>query len=149
MIVLSPEIAKIKAPQQDALAIRDLELAYRVRGQERQVLRNLSFEIGRGETYGLVGESGCGKSTVAFASVRYLPRNARMQGGQILVDGRDIMALGNADLRRLRATTVSMVYQDPSRALNPSILIGRQVAEVFEVSGASRADALEQAAEIL
>ncbi|HEY0387484.1 MAG TPA: ABC transporter ATP-binding protein [Gaiellales bacterium] len=118
-----------------ALEVLDLDVAYRVRGIDRQVLRGISFTIGQGESYGLVGESGCGKSTVAQAAVRYLPGNGRIRSGSIRIDGRDLTAMSAPDLRRLRAGPVSMVYQDPSRALNPSIRIGRQVAEAFEVAG--------------
>jgi peptide/nickel transport system ATP-binding protein len=81
--------------------------------------------------------------------VRYLPRNGRVRGGRILVDGRDLLALGEAELRKLRATTVSMVYQDPGRALNPSIAVGRQLAEVFVLQGLRRPEALERAADML
>ena len=133
----------------DALVIRDLDLAYRVRGKDRQVLRGVSLRIGRGEAYGLVGESGCGKSTAALAAVRYLPRNGRVRSGSILVDGRDLFKLGGADLRHLRANTVSMVYQDPGRALNPSIRVGRQVAEIFVLKGMPQAEAFRRAAEML
>ena len=70
-----------------ALELRDLDVVYRVRGRDRQVLRGVSFEIGRGESYGLVGESGCGKSTAALAIVRYLPRNGRCRAGSISVAG--------------------------------------------------------------
>ena len=65
----------------DALAIRNLTVAYRSGGRDRTVLRDVSFHIGRGEAYGLVGESGCGKSTVALTAVRYLPRSGRVTGG--------------------------------------------------------------------
>jgi len=133
----------------DALTISDLDLVYRVRGRDRQVLRGLSLHIGRGESYGLVGESGCGKSTAALAAVRYLPRNGRVRGGRILVDGRDLLTLGGAALRHLRANTVSMVYQDPGRALNPSIRIGRQVAEIFTLKGLSPHEAMQRAADML
>ena len=133
----------------DALAVDQLDVAYRVRGHDRQVLRSVSFAIARGESYGLVGESGCGKSTAALAIVRYLPRNGRVSGGSITVDGNDMLGLGGGDLRRLRANTVSMVYQDPSRALNPSIRVGRQVAEVFEVGGLPRKAAVERAVDAL
>ncbi len=119
----------------DALTVENLDLAYRVRGRDRQVLRSVSFRIGRGESFGLVGESGCGKSTVALAAVRYLPRNGRIRNGRILVDNQDLMTLGDTALRSLRANTVSMVYQDPGRALNPSLL----VAARWRRSSSSRA----------
>jgi peptide/nickel transport system ATP-binding protein len=133
----------------DALVVDDLDVAYRVRGRDRQVLRTVSFTIARGESYGLVGESGCGKSTAALAIVRYLPRNGRVTAGSIAIDGSDMLSLNSSELRRLRTRTVSMVYQDPSRALNPSLRIGRQVAEVFEVSGMARRDAVSRAEDAL
>ncbi len=117
-----------------ALRVSNLDVAYKVRGVDQPALRGVSFEIARGETYGLVGESGSGKSTAALAIVRYLPRNGRVSGGSISVGGRDVLALGRRDLRGLRARTVSMVYQEPGRALNPSIRIGRQLAEAIQTS---------------
>ena len=95
-----------------------------------------------GESYGLVGESGCGKSTAALAVVRYLPRNGRVRGGRISIDGRDVLTRSRSELRRLRANDVSMVYQNPGTALNPSIRIGHQVAEVFTVRGVGRGEAM-------
>jgi len=125
-----------------ALEIRDLDVVYRVRGRDRQVLRDVSFSIARGESYGLVGESGCGKSTAALAIVRYLPRNGRVRGGSIEIDGRDVVKLNEGQLRRLRADAVGMVYQNPGTALNPAIRVGRQVAEVFTVRGVERKEAM-------
>ncbi len=133
----------------DALAAEGLDVCYRVRGRDRVVLRGLDFRIRRGESFGLVGESGCGKSTVALAATRYLPRNGRVSGGRVLIDGRDVLELDNAELRRLRAHSVAMVYQEPAKALNPSMPIGRQVAEVFEVLGSPRREALEKARAML
>jgi len=128
-----------------ALEIRDLDVVYRVRGRDRQVLHDVSFSIGRGESYGPVGESGCGKSTAALAIVRYLPRNGRVRSGSIEIDGHDVVKLSEGQLRRLRANDVGMVYQNPGTALNPAIRIGRQVAEVFTVRGVERKEALERA----
>jgi peptide/nickel transport system ATP-binding protein len=132
-----------------ALDVANVDVAYRVRGRDRLVLRDVSFTVGRGESYGLVGESGSGKSTMALALMRYLPRNGRVRSGSITIDGRDALALGRSDLRRLRAETVSMVYQEPGRALNPSIRVGRQVAEVYEIAGVDRSEALERSEAIL
>jgi peptide/nickel transport system ATP-binding protein len=127
------------------LSVSHLDVTYRVRGQDRLALRNVSFRIGRSESYGLVGESGSGKSTVALALTRYLPRNGRVSAGAITMAGQDPLSLGKTALRELRARTVSMVYQEPGRALNPSLRVGRQVAEVFSVAGADHRSALEQA----
>ncbi|OUL81727.1 ABC transporter ATP-binding protein [Paraburkholderia hospita] len=138
-----------KSEQTDALTIVGLTVAYRTRGRERDVLQDVSFRIRRGESYGLVGESGCGKSTVAMATLRYLARNGRVKAGRISIAGKEVHSLDAAALRELRANRISMVYQDPSRALNPSLTIARQVAEAFEASGATREDALKQTAEML
>jgi len=132
-----------------ALELRDLDVAYRVRGRDRQVLRGVSFMIGRGESYGLVGESGCGKSTVALAVVRYLPGNGCVRAGSIDIAGRDVLALSRGELRRLRAESVSMVYQNPGTALNPSMRVGQQVAGVFTVRGVAHKEALERARDAL
>ncbi len=132
-----------------ALQLEELGVEYRVKGRSRQVLDGIDLEIAPGEAYGLVGESGCGKSTVAFAALRYLPRNGVVNRGRILIDGQDIHALAEPDLRRLRRTSVAMVYQDPGRALNPSLRIGQQVSEVFELAGAPRAEWSARVEEIL
>ena len=132
-----------------ALTVEHMDVIYRVRGQDRLALRDVSFQIGRRESYGLVGESGSGKSTVALALTRYLPRNGRVSSGAVSINGIDPMALGESALRDLRARTVSMVYQEPGRALNPSIKVGRQVAEVYEIAGLGRGAALERAEAML
>jgi peptide/nickel transport system ATP-binding protein len=132
-----------------ALRVDNLDVTYRVRGRDRLALRNVSFEIGRTESYGLVGESGSGKTTIAMALTRYLPRNGRVSAGSISINGKDPMGLRGTDLRNFRARTVSMVYQEPGKALNPSIQVGRQVAEVYELAGLSKSDAMDRAAEML
>ena len=132
-----------------ALELRDLSVGYRARGAAQLVLRDVSFTIAPGETYGLVGESGCGKSTVAFAALRALPRSGFIRAGQVLIEGQDVTALNQAGLRQLRLKKVSMVYQDPGRALNPSLTIARQIGEVYEATGLRRADALARAEAML
>lgn len=132
-----------------ALNISDLNVVYSVRGVDRPVIRGLNLNIAEGEAYGLVGESGCGKSTTAFSIVRYLPPNGRVTGGSITLGSTDILKLGQRDLRRLRATEISMVYQSPASALNPSIRVGRQVAESFAASNMGRAEAEDQALAML
>ena len=128
-----------------ALELDRLDVSYRVRGNDRPVLRGVTLSVAPGESVGIVGESGCGKSTVALAIVRYLARNGRVDGGAIRIDGRDVLALGGADLRRLRAEQVSMVYQNPGAALNPTIRVGPQVAEAFTARGVARREAAERA----
>ena len=129
----------------NALELEDLRVAYRVRGRRRDVLRGVSLAIGPGESYGLVGESGCGKTTVALAAVHYLPRNGCISGGAVRVAGADVYSLSRRDVRAFHRQTVSMVYQSPATALDPSMRIGRQVTEVFEVQGIPRSEAFERA----
>ncbi|CAG9189577.1 Peptide/nickel transport system ATP-binding protein [Paraburkholderia tropica] len=131
-----PALATFSAPRaDDALALVGLTVAYRVRGKDRDVLTDVSLRIKRGEAYGLVGESGCGKSTVALAALRYLAQNGRVKAGRIAIAGEDVLALDREGLRALRAHKVSMVYQDPASALNPSLTVARQLSEAFEAAG--------------
>jgi peptide/nickel transport system ATP-binding protein len=132
-----------------ALSVQHMDVTYRVRGQDRLALRDVSFSIERGESYGLVGESGSGKSTAALALVRYLPSNGRVSSGSISINGLDPLSMGTSALRDLRASTVSMVYQEPGRALNPSLRVGRQIAEVFQIAGQSSGDATASAEDML
>lgn len=131
------------------LELRNLEVVYTVRGIDRQVLRDVSFSIAPGEAYGLVGESGCGKSTAAFAAMRYLPRNGKITKGSILFEGDEIVSISEAEVSRLRRSAISMVYQNPSTALNPTIRVGKQIAEVFELNGMSSDEAMTKAQEAL
>src|ERR1700739_495044 len=95
-------------PQQtgaDALTLSHVDISYRVRRQDQRVVRDVSFHVARGESFGLVGESRCGTPPTALAIVRYLPRNGRVSRGTIEIDGRDVLALNKPDLQRLRADT--------------------------------------------
>ncbi len=132
-----------------ALAMKDVEIVYRVRGNDREVVRGVSLTIERQGSYGLVGESGCGKSTAALSIVRYLPRNGRVTRGLIEVAGRDVLKLRGEPLRRYRRDAVSMVYQNPGSALNPSVRVGRQVTEVFALRGVDRKGARERSLAVL
>lgn len=145
----SDPVADRGDPNTAALAVQDLELAYRVRGIPRAVLRGVSFQVRPGEAFGLVGESGCGKSTTAYAALRYLPENAVVQGGSVLAAGENLLTMSNAELRRFRSTKASMVYQDPVQAMNPALRIGRQVAECFTIIGQSKSEAAVSAEEAL
>src|SRR4051794_35427501 len=128
-----------------ALAVEDLEVVYTVRGIDRAVLRGVSFSIAPGEAYGLVGESGCGKSTTAYTCVRYLPRNGRISGGHVLVGGNDVTRMSSGEVQRFRASEAWMVYQDGAQAMNPSLKVGGELVESFTLLGQSAAEAEKSA----
>ncbi len=113
------------------LSLSKLSIAYRRGNRWRRAVSELSLEIARGEAYGLVGESGCGKTTAAMAVLRYLSRNGRIEAGDIRFDDHDMLTLDAESLRRLRGDRIGMVYQHPGSALNPSLRIGRQIAELY------------------
>ena len=116
-----------KAP---VLELRNVAISYFVRAGEMKVVPNISFKLGQGEALGLVGESGCGKSTVAFAVMQYLGTVGRITNGQVLFEGKDLAKMSPAELRAIRGRKISMVYQDPMSSLNPVIPIGKQLMEV-------------------
>ncbi len=128
------------------LEVEGLTVSYRRAGEWATAVSDVSLAIAAGEAYGLVGESGCGKTTLALSLVRYLPRNGRVDRGVIRVDGQDLLRLKDAELRRWLGARVAMVYQDPVSALNPALRIGDQIAEVYRFhQGVSRGEALARA----
>ena len=128
------------------LRIDDLSVTFVRRDRDLPVVKHVSFAISPGQTYGLVGESGCGKTTTALALMRYLAGNGRIDSGSIIFDGEDMLAMPEERLRDVRGTKLGMVYQDPATALNPSIRVGTQMAEVIRCHGdVSKKDALERA----
>ncbi len=132
-----------------ALAVDDLHVVYTVRGIDRAVLRGVSFTVAPGEAFGLVGESGCGKSTTAYAALRYLPRNGKIISGSVKVAGRDVTTMSTSELQEFRAREASMVYQDPAQAMNPTLRVGKQVIESFTLLGQSKQEAEKSALEAL
>ncbi len=132
-----------------ALEVKDLALQYRVGPDWKTAIRDINFTVERGQSFGLVGESGCGKSTIAMAIMHYLPRNGRISAGSIRVGGRDATELSSRELRNLRVNELSMVYQNPATSLNPSIRIGRQVEDVFELMGVSATERPKKVLEVL
>jgi len=132
------------------LTFSDVRISYFGRAGEVNVIPGLSFSLAAGEAMGLVGESGCGKSTVALSIVRYLGRAGRVVGGRILFEGRDLAGLGDADLRAIRGRRIAMVYQDPMASLNPVMTVGRQLMEVPMIhEGAGTTAARERAVRML
>ncbi|MEX0759157.1 MAG: ABC transporter ATP-binding protein, partial [Tistlia sp.] len=133
------------------LECRDLCLSYFTRAGEIPAVIDFSMTLHQGEAIGLVGESGCGKSTVALAIMRYLGGNGRIVGGQILYNGRDMLSFSEEELRQLRGNEIAMVYQEPMASLNPSMQVGRQLMEVpiYHEKGMTEAKAAERALDML
>ena len=113
------------------LELDNVTISYQRRRDLVDAVRNVSLVVQAGEAYGLVGESGCGKSTLAMAVLRHLPRNGLLTSGHVLFEGRDLFTMTAPELRRIRGDRIAMVYQNPGSALNPTIRVGEQVAEVF------------------
>ncbi len=113
-------------------------------------VEDVSFEIGRGEAFGLVGESGCGKSITALAVMGLLRRPLSLAGGRIALDGQEIQDSSAAEWRRLRGRRIAMIFQEPMTALNPLSPVGRQIAEMFVLhKGASWSEAMDRAEDAL
>lgn len=120
---------------------------YTPRGAIRAV-RDASMQIRRGEVLGLVGESGCGKSTTAYAIMGYLPGTAGVDGS-IVFEGNDLTSMPTSELRELRGNRIAMVYQDPATSLNPTMRVGPQIEEVLrEHLAMNRKDAIQRTAEL-
>ena len=112
------------------LEIDRLGISFFTRGGEIPAVMDFSFRVMPGRAMGLVGESGCGKSTVALAIMRDLPGAGRITSGAIRFEGRNMASLSEAELRAIRGSKIAMVYQEPMASLNPTMLIGRQLVEV-------------------
>lgn len=131
---------RISASDGAALKIRNLHVDYRVAGRDLNVLRKIDLDIAPGEVVGVVGESGSGKSTLAYSIVRYLAENASIRADEMTFGGEDLLSLTPARLRELRGTTIGMVYQDPSTALNPVMTVGEQLTEALKRRGQGSGD---------
>jgi peptide/nickel transport system ATP-binding protein len=132
------------------LAVEDLRIDLAAGDAHHVAVEKVSFEIARGETFGLVGESGCGKSITALAVMGLLQRPLSIGGGSIRLDGRAIQDLDQGAMRRLRGKRLAMIFQEPMTALNPLLPVGRQIAEMFILhEGASWRDAQRRAIEVL
>ncbi|PSJ56422.1 ABC transporter ATP-binding protein [Pseudaminobacter soli (ex Li et al. 2025)] len=118
---------------QTILQVDKLSIALRLKGQGFPAVSNLSFSVERGEVFGLVGESGCGKSLCALTIAGLLRDPLHVTGGRIDFDGQDINRLSNRDMRRLRGNRVAMIFQEPMTSLNPLMTIGDQIGEMFEL----------------
>jgi oligopeptide transport system ATP-binding protein len=136
-----------KAP---LLEVEDLRVEFTTRRGVVFAVNGISFGIARGETLGIVGESGCGKSVTSLAVLGLLAANGRVAAGRALFEGRDLLELNDRALRKVRGREVAMIFQDPMTSLNPVLTIGRQIREALETHfGMNRKDAEARAAELI
>jgi peptide/nickel transport system ATP-binding protein len=132
------------------LEINDLNISYYTRAGEIPAVVDFSAVVNPGESVGIVGESGCGKSTVAMAIMQYMGSNGGIKSGEIKFKGRDLTKLSQEQLRRLRGSEISMIYQEPMAALNPSLTIGTQLIEVpMYHENAAEAEARQRALKMM
>jgi oligopeptide/dipeptide ABC transporter ATP-binding protein len=133
------------------LSVKDLKVEYRSGKSIVHAVNGVSFDLARGKTLGLVGETGAGKTTTAKTIMRILPEfTARVAGGEIILDGEDLLSLSEKDMRKIRGEKVSMIFQDPMTALNPLMTVGEQIAEAVRLHNeVSRVDAQRRAVEML
>ncbi|MFE5689857.1 ABC transporter ATP-binding protein [Streptomyces sp. NPDC056512] len=121
---------------QELLEVRDLGIEFTAPdGSALRAVRDLSFSLRRGETLAVVGESGSGKSTTALALMRMLPGTGRVTSGTVRLEGRDLAAAGDEELRTVRGARIGMIFQDPMTALNPVLTAGRHIDEVLRAHG--------------
>ncbi|HWC14651.1 MAG TPA: ABC transporter ATP-binding protein [Actinomycetota bacterium] len=113
------------------LSVQDLEVKFFTRRATVHAVRGTSFDLETGETLGIVGESGCGKSVSALAMLGILPKTGRVTGGRVLFGDQDLVGMSDAKLRKIRGKDIAMIFQDPMTSLNPVLKIGRQMTEVL------------------
>jgi peptide/nickel transport system ATP-binding protein len=136
---------------QPFLSVRDLVVEYTSEEEIIHAVNGVSFDLERGRTLGLVGETGAGKTSIAKAVLGILPDPpAKIRNGRIYLEGRDLLSLKEDGMRKVRGKKVSMVYQDPMTALNPVMRVGNQIAEGIKLhSHVSKTEALRRAKEML
>lgn len=127
------------------LSIRDLVVEYTSGGEIIHAVNGVSLDLEKGKTIGLVGETGAGKTTIAKAILRVLQTPpAKIKGGQIIMDGEDLLKLKEEEMLHIRGGKISMIFQDPMTALNPTMTIGNQIAEVIRLHNDVTAAEAEQ-----
>ena len=135
---------------EDVVTVEDLTFGFRTEDGFIEILSSVSFSVARGEIFALVGESGCGKSVTCLALAKlHSEPSARYLGGRILIHGENVLAMGHAQLRRMRGKTLAYVFQEPSVCLNPVLRVGSQIAETVRLHEGRTANARSRVFELL
>ena len=138
------------AARERLLSVEDLRVQFWTQRGTIHAVNGITFDIGPGETLGIVGESGCGKSVTALALLGILPRAGRVSSGSAIFGGRDLIQLSDSELRDIRGREIAMIFQDPMTSLNPVLTIGRQLREPLETHfDMTKREAEQRAAELL
>ncbi len=117
------------------LSVNNLKISFRTDGGKVQAVRDISFNLYKGETLAIVGESGSGKSVTNRAIMGILANNAIKDGGEIIYDGQDLMKIPEEQFHKLRGDKISMIFQDPMSSLNPIMRVGKQLTEAMLIKG--------------
>jgi oligopeptide transport system ATP-binding protein len=133
------------------LQVEDLEVRFYTKDGEVQAVNGISYRMEQGDTLGLVGESGCGKSVSTMAMLRLIPEPpGKITGGRVLFEGRDLLKMRPNQMHEIRGSQISVIFQDPMASLNPVMTIGNQIAESMQVNlGVDKQQALRQSVELL
>ncbi len=133
------------------LQVKNLEVRFYTKDGEVQAVNGISYSMEQGDTLGLVGESGCGKSVSTMSMLRLIPEPpGKITGGQVLFEGRDLLKLKHSEMHEIRGSQIAIIFQDPMTSLNPVMPIGNQIAESMRVNlGMGKRQALDQAIELL
>jgi oligopeptide/dipeptide ABC transporter ATP-binding protein len=132
------------------LSVENLQVRFQLRNGFTTAVDDFSLSVDQGQCVGIVGESGCGKSTTGFAIMQLLAGNGRISGGRIVFEGKDLAALSEKEIRKVRGNSMALIPQDPLTSLNPTAKIGHQVGESFKIHrGASDHEATKRALEVL
>lgn len=133
------------------LSIRDLVVEYSSGGEIVQAVNGVDLDLKKGETIGLVGETGAGKTTIAKAILRILPTPpAKIKSGQVVLGGEDLLKLPEKEMQKIRGNQIAMIFQDPMTALNPTMTVGEQINEVvLQHNNISREEAADRTIEML
>lgn len=130
------------------LEVKDLDVVFETRLGSARAVNNVSFQIEKGETFGLIGESGSGKSVIGMSLLRLLPRNARVLG-KALFDGSDLLAANEEEMQKFRGEQIAFIPQNPTASLNPLMKNGLQVSEIFERKGHDKHESWRSALKVM
>ena len=117
------------------LSVKNLKISFRTDGGKVQAVRDINFDLYKGETLAIVGESGSGKSVTSRAVLGILANNAIKEGGEILYDGQDLMKISEEEFCKIRGDKIAMIFQDPLSSLNPIMRVGKQMTEAMLING--------------